>query len=245
MTKKVPKTPKPAKTPKASAIEKTSKPPSDILPNQLAKGYLAFRDSRLKKEGARFRQLAEKGQKPPTLLISCCDSRAAPEVIFNAGPGEIFVMRNIAALIPPFELNDGREETAAAIEYAVLALKVAHIVVMGHAQCGGIRAFASGALKQFEPLSKEDFVGHWKVLVKPAADRIGPPTEDFDAYCERLCQASIIQGLANLRTYPWLKAREEAGKLSLHGAYFGIAKGELSALDPKTGGFVPIVPATV
>lgn len=214
------------------------------LPPQLVEGYANFRSHRLKEEQGRFRQLAEIGQRPPVLLIGCCDSRVSPEVIFDAGPGEIFVVRNVGNLVPPFVPDSARPETAAAIEYAVMALKVAHIVVMGHAQCGGIRAFALEQDKEFQPLSQANFVGRWKSLIQPAAERIGPPAGDFDHYCESLAYASIIQGLDNLRTYPWIKAKEEAGEISLHGAYFGVANGYMTALDRTTGRFQPVAPPT-
>ena len=222
----------------------SSKGPSvhESLPAHLADGYATFRDGRLREEQDRFRLLADEGQKPPVLLIGCCDSRVSPEVIFDAGPGEIFVMRNIGALVPPFAADAALSETSAAIEYAVLALRVAHIVVMGHAQCGGIRAFALGEMGAFTPLSEANFIAKWKSLIKPAAERIGPPVGDFDHYCESLSHASIIQGLANLRTYPWLRAREEMGLLTLHGAYFGVANGHMTALDQARGTFVPVAP---
>ena len=213
------------------------------LPGHLTEGYTAFWNGRLKEEQERYRVLSTDGQKPPVLLIGCCDSRVSPEVIFDAGPGEIFVMRNIAALVPPFTVDDALPETSSAIEYAVLALKVRHIVVMGHAQCGGIRAFALGEKQQFEPLSDADFVSKWKTLIRPAAERIGPPPQkDFDHYCETLCHASIAQGLDNLRTYPWVREREQSGDLSLHGAYFGVADGHMQVLDQQRGSFVPAIP---
>jgi carbonic anhydrase len=190
------------------------------LPLKLVEGYAEFCGNRLLEEQGRYRHLSEEGQKPPVLLI--------------------FVVRNIAALVPPFVAEAERQETAAAIEYAVMALRVAHIVVMGHAQCGGIRAYAQGQDEAFEPLSPANFVGKWKTLIQPAADRIGPPAGDFDHYCESLCYASIIQGIANLRTYPWLKALEDVGKLTLHGAYFGVANGKMTALDEARGRFVPV-----
>jgi carbonic anhydrase len=211
------------------------------LPEHLARGYSAFSSGRLKEEQARFRELADRGQHPPVLLIGCCDSRVSPEVIFGAGPGEIFVVRNIANLVPPFA-KDTSGETAAAIEYAVLALKVAHIVVMGHAQCGGIRAYAQGQYDEFEPLSDANFVAKWKALIAPAADLIGAPLGDFEHYCETLSYASIVQQLTNLRTYPWVRAREDAGELTLHGAYFGVANGRMTALDQASGVFVPVLP---
>ena len=158
-------------------------PVHEHLPADLTKGYAAFLSGRLRREQDRFRTLAEQGQKPPALLIGCCDSRVSPEVIFDAGPGEIFVVRNIAALVPPYN-PASMQETAAAIEYAVLALKVAHILVMGHAQCGGIRAYAQGAQDEFKPLSDANFVAKWKALIAPAAERAGAPGADFDHYCE-------------------------------------------------------------
>ncbi len=215
-------------------------PVHENLPGHLADGYTKFRDGRLRKEQDRFRLLADEGQRPPVLLIGCCDSRVSPEVIFDAGPGEIFVMRNIGALVPPFPADDGVSETSVAIEYAVLALEVAHIVVMGHAQCGGMRAFALGEINEFTPLSDANFVAKWTSLIKAAADHIGSPTGDFEHYCESLSYASIIQGLTNLRTYPWLKAREAAGLLTLHGAYFGVADGHMTVLDQARGIFVPV-----
>lgn len=217
-------------------------PVHDDLPKELTKGYLAFSSGRLRAEQDRFRQLAEHGQRPPVLLIGCCDSRVSPEVIFDAGPGEIFVVRNIANLVPPFDVAVGGSETAAAIEYAVVALRVAHIVVMGHAQCGGIRAYALGRSDEFEPLTEANFVAKWKALIAPAAERLGPPVGDLDHYCESLAYASIIQGINNLRTYSWVRAREEAGELTLHGAYFGVANGRMTALDQSRGVFVPVQP---
>lgn len=214
-------------------------PIHEMLPGHLAQGYKAFRNGRLPHDLGRFRDLAEFGQKPLVLLIGCCDSRVAPEVIFDAGPGEIFVVRNIAALVPPFAKSSHYQETSAAIEYAVLALNVAHIVVMGHAQCGGIRAYAQGEAAKFQPLSDADFVSTWKQLIKPAYDRLGPNVGAFDDFCETLSHASIIQGLANLRSYPWVEERVREGKLTLHGAYFGVADGGLSVLDQDKGSFVP------
>ena len=219
-------------------------PVHEPLPEHLAEGYTAFYNGRLNEEQGRFRHLAEVGQKPPVLLIGCCDSRVSPEVIFDAGPGEIFVVRNVGALVPPFTRSSHYQETAAAIEYAVLALKVAHIVVMGHAQCGGIRAFALGTTDEYKPLSEANFIANWKQLIKPASDRLGPPVGDFDHYSETLSYTSIIQGLANLRSYPWVAERERQGKLTLHGAYFGVANGRMTVLEQARGVFVPVSVST-
>ena len=214
--------------------------PAAPLPQILRDGYAAFRGDRLGQEKSVLKTLADEGQKPPVLIISCCDSRVAPEAIFGAGPGELFVVRNIANLVPPYGAEDPLPETPAAIEYAVLALEVAHIVVMGHAKCGGIRAYAQGETQGFTPLSEGNYVGKWKSIVKPAYDKLGAPGGDFDGHCETLCQASVAQGLANLRTYPFVREREAQGKLSLHGAYFDIGVGGVSALDQTTGAFAPV-----
>lgn len=212
-----------------------------LLPDQLVNGYKAFLGERFPNEQARFRHLARTGQKPRIMLIGCCDSRVSPEVIFDARPGELFVVRNIANLIPPYGPNDDFHGTSAALEFGVIALNVEHIVLMGHASCGGVRAYADGeATVKREPLSPGDFIGKWSRLIGTAAvlvDQIKAPVEDA---VERLALASIIQGLANLRSFPWIAERERQGKLALHGAYFGIAGGSLLALDEASRRFEAI-----
>src|SRR6478609_8491011 len=143
------------------------------FPERLLKGYQTFIDERLPRERSRFEELAARGQRPEIMLIGCCDSRVSPEVIFDASPGEIFVARNVANLVPPFETGGDYHSTSAALEFAVQALKVKHIVVLGHGRCGGIRAFADDT----EPLSPGDFIGKWMTLVRPAAERAGPIAE--------------------------------------------------------------------
>ena len=140
------------------------------FPPQLIDGYRAFLVSRLRHEQDRYRTLSEGGQSPQTMVIGCCDSRVSPEVIFDARPGELFVARNIANLVPPYTPDDAQRAMSAALEFAVQALKVKHIVVLGHAQCGGIRAFA----EETAPLSPGDFIGHWMALVEPAVKAVGP-----------------------------------------------------------------------
>jgi carbonic anhydrase len=204
------------------------------LPNRLLDGYQAFRTARLPAEQARFRDLAEHGQSPEIMVIGCCDSRVSPEVIFDARPGELFVMRNIANLVPPYSPDGEYHGVSSAIEFAVLALNVKHIVVLGHAQCGGIKAFAEDSA----PLSPTDFIGKWMSLVAPAAERLGPRgNRSHAAYLELVEKAAIANSLDNLMTFPRLRARVEAGELLLHGAYFGVATGQLSVRDPVTGEF--------
>ena len=143
------------------------------LPSRLLEGYRAFRSGRLPHEQARFRELAETGQRPEVMVIGCCDSRVSPEVIFDAHPGELFVVRNVANLVPPYSPDGGQHGVSAAVEFAVQALKVSHIVVLGHAQCGGVRAFAEDSA----PLSPGDFIGQWMALLAPAAHALGERKE--------------------------------------------------------------------
>lgn len=207
------------------------------FPTRLLDGYHAFRNGRLQSEQDRYRELAETGQKPEVMVIACCDSRCAPETIFDVGPGELFVMRNVANLVPPYEPDNARHGVSAALEFAVVALKVKHIVVLGHAHCGGIKAFAEDA----EPLTPGDFIGKWMTLMAPAAERVGPPGAlSKAAYFEKLEKASVANSLDNLMTFPRLRDAVARGELTLHGAYFGVAKGQLSVRDPATGEFLPV-----
>ena len=218
-----------------------------FLPSRLVSGYDAFLNGRFAHEHGRFRRLAETGQRPKVLLIGCSDSRVSPEVIFDAEPGEIFVIRNVANLIPPYSARSDLHGTSAALEFGVVALGVEHIVVMGHALCGGVRAFAQHESDpNYTPLSPGDFIGHWITLIEPAATKLGSRTGDepLGDYSERLAKASVIQQLANLRSFPYIKDREVEGKLKLHGAYFGIADGLLLALDEATGQFLPVAEET-
>src|SRR6202166_1891116 len=131
------------------------------FPKRLIDGYNAFSDSRLQKEQDRYRQLAEQGQKPQIMVIGCCDSRVSPEVIFDSSPGELFVVRNVANIVPPYAPDGHAHGVSAALEFGVAALKVKHIVVLGHARCGGVKAFA----EKSEPLSPGDFIGNWVRLM--------------------------------------------------------------------------------
>jgi carbonic anhydrase len=207
------------------------------FPQELIEGYRAFLIGRLRHEQDRYSGLAESGQSPRIMVIGCCDSRVSPEVIFDARPGELFVVRNIGNLVPPYTPDGAQRAVSAALEFAVQALKVKHIVVLGHAQCGGIRAFAEEA----GPLSPGDFIGHWMALIAPAAAEIGPrgdrPLAD---YLTQLEQTSIVKTLDNLLTFPWIKTPVERGALTLHAAYFGVATGQLSVRDPATGKFTQV-----
>jgi carbonic anhydrase len=207
------------------------------FPERLITGYRSFLDGRLSTEQTRYRELAEHGQAPEVMVVGCCDSRVSPEVIFDARPGELFVVRNVANLIPPYETGGSYHGVSAALEFAVGVLRVKHIVVLGHAQCGGVRAF----VEDNEPVSPGDFIGRWMSLITPAAERIGPRGETSLAeYVTRLEQASIAHSLDNLLTFPRLRKLIERGDVTLHGAYFGVATGQLSVRDPVSGAFVPV-----
>ncbi len=207
------------------------------FPQQLIDGYRAFLIGRLRHEQNRYLDLAESGQSPKIMVIGCCDSRVSPEVIFDARPGELFVVRNIGNLVPPYRPDGAQRAVSAALEFAVQALKVKHIVVLGHAQCGGIRAFA----EETEPLSPGDFIGHWMALIAPAAAVVGPRGDrPLGHYLTQLEQASVVKTLDNLMTFPWISTLVERGVLTLHAAYFGVATGQLSVRDPTTGEFVQV-----
>lgn len=207
-----------------------------MFPTRLINGYHDFLNGRLERERLRYEELAEHGQVPEIMVIGCGDSRVAPETIFEAGPGEIFVIRNIANLIPPCEIDAAETSfhgTSAAIEFAVNALKVKHIVVLGHASCGGVAAYAN----QAEPLSQRDFIGKWMSQIAPVKARVGSPGEDRKSWIQKLELGVIEYSLSNLMTFPSVRERVEQGDLQLHGAYFGIATGVLFIRDPETGQF--------
>ncbi len=207
-----------------------------MFPTQLIEGYRAFRTERFTNEHGRYRHLSLEGQQPEVMVIGCVDSRVSPEVIFNAAPGELLVVRNVANIVPAYEPPGGTQHgTSAALEFGVQALGVKHIVVLGHAQCGGIRAFAD---KQ-KPLSPGDYIGRWMSQIAPAAESLcqhGQPHGDDD-YLRQLELASVELSLRNLMTFPWVRSRVERGELELHGAFFGIFDGRLSVRDPATGLF--------
>jgi carbonic anhydrase len=210
-------------------------------PKRLLEGYRAFSAGRLQTEQDRFRQLAERGQSPEIMVIGCSDSRVSPEVIFDAHPGELFVIRNVANLVPPYTPDGATRAVSAALEFAVIALRVRHIVVLGHGQCGGIRAFA----ERMRPLSPGDFIGKWMELIAPAARALGDPraiASDHE-YHTALEQQSMVATLENLMPFPCVRTLVERGKLQLHAAYFAVGTGLLSVRDPQTGVFAPLADA--
>ena len=215
------------------------------FPNSLLTGYRSFRSHRYESERVRYRALAEHGQAPEVMVVACCDSRAAPETIFHAAPGEIFVVRNVANLVPACDPHGPHQSTAAALEFAVLGLQVRHIVVLGHERCGGVRAALH---PEAEPLSPDNFIGKWITLLGPALREVaagdgpggaaGGRTEaERQSALERV---SIRHSVENLRSFPFISSLEDRGRLHLHGAWFDIARGELWTMDPATGDFSPV-----
>jgi carbonic anhydrase len=205
------------------------------FPSSLLEGYRSFMAGRYAREREQYRSLAEDGQSPKTMIIACCDSRSAPESIFDSGPGQLFVLRNVANLVPPFEPDGGQHGTSAAIEFAVNRLGIREIVVMGHGRCGGIQAALDPAAT---PLASGDFIGKWMSLLAVPAEQVGQysalTSRERQTALERL---SIRNSIGNLRSFPYIAALEAKGELALHGAWFDIASGELWILDKASGDF--------
>ena len=194
------------------------------MTNELTKGYHRFRQNRWPSERAEYEALAANGQKPHTLVVACSDSRADPALIFDTAPGELFVVRNVANLVPPYEPDGKLHGVSAALEFGVNVLQVKRIVVMGHAYCGGVNAMLNGA-----PSNCQDFVAPWVAQGAPTVRRV---VEEFPAdQVERAAEEAVVRlSIDNLRTFPWIAAREAAGDLALSGLHFGIADGILSKL---------------
>ncbi|KFC68541.1 Carbonic anhydrase [Devosia sp. LC5] len=190
---------------------------------------------RYAREKDRIRDLAAEGQNPTTMIIACCDSRAAPEMIFDSGPGELFVLRNVANLVPTYQPDGGQHGTSAAIEFAVKALGIANVVVMGHGRCGGIKAALNPDSK---PLDTGDFIGKWMSMLGGLPDQI--VQNELMTPAERqtaLERISIRNSIRNLRTFPYVAALEAEGKIAVHGAWFDISTGELWVMN-SSGDFV-------
>ena len=201
----------------------------------LIEGYRIYREKRWPELRALHRRLAERGQSPRTLVIACSDSRVDPATIFNADPGELFVVRNVANLAPPCEENHiGFHGVSAAIEFAVAKLYVETILVLGHAQCGGVAAALDTSRRDVE----HSFLDAWIGLLDPAKARLKPGEPEPHAALE---YESIRVTLENLRTFPFVRQAIENRGLKLAGARYGVADGGLEVLDPETGAFNPVV----
>ena len=206
-----------------------------MFPKVLADGYRLWRDARLPHEKGRLAQLATLGQAPQALVIGCCDSRVSPETIFSSGPGELFVLRNVANVIPPYQPDGKHHGTSAALEFAISGLAIPHIVVMGHSQCGGIRAY----LKAGDESTRGEFIGPWMDLVGGAKEEAleRDPTLEGRTLETAVGEAAIRLSIRNLRTFPEIGRREAEGLVSIDGMYLNIANGDLKLMDHGTGNF--------
>ncbi len=191
----------------------------------LIAGYRRFRTETWPHRRQMLERLAEHGQQPRALVIACADSRVDPAMIFDAAPGEIFVVRNVANLVPPFQPDGAYHGTSAAVEFGVLGLGVSDLIVMGHGLCGGVRALIEGV-----PEGLETFVGPWIRLAEPACARVlACHPADPQLACEH---ATVRLACDNLLTFPWIATRVADGRLRLHGAHFDIRTGVLAMLGP-------------
>ena len=203
------------------------------MTNALLEGYRRFRQDHWPEARAEYEALAAKGQKPHTLVVACSDSRADPALIFDAAPGQLFVVRNVANLVPPYEPDGQLHGVSAALEFGVKVLGVSRIVVMGHAHCGGVQAMLTGA-----PDSCRDFVAPWVAQGSPVVRRVAEAVEPDQV--EGAAEEAVVRlSLDNLRSFPWIAERETAGELKLVGLHFGIADGILRLLNGP-GRFEPM-----
>lgn len=205
-------------------------------PRDLVEGFHRFREQHFADDDALYRQLVQEGQTPKILVVACCDSRVDPALVLDCAPGDLFVIRNVANLVPPAESrSSGRHGTSAALEYGVSTLGVEHIIVLGHAHCGGIRALMCGRRTG----DADSYINSWMRLAEEA--RAGAERELAGAALEEreraIEQRGILGSLDNLMTFPWIRERVEQGKLTLHGWYFDMEHGELLGYDAATGRF--------
>jgi len=212
--------------------------PSPVL-DHLVGGYRRFRASGWVTNRERWNRLSE-GQQPQVMIISCSDSRVDPSQIFDVDPGEMFVVRNVAALVPPFETTPGHHGVSAALEFAVQVLKVKEIVVMGHGMCGGCRAALTQELRGTEP-GEGGFVADWIALLDEAREPVAHAHGIEGRAAEREMELAAVKvSLKNLMTFPCIRRKVRDGDLTLRGAFFAISDGLLHLLDEKTGEFTPI-----
>ena len=208
------------------------------LPRTLVEGHLRFRRDEHAKNRGRYLQLAELGQTPTAMVIACCDARVDVSAIFDAEPGSLFIMRNVANLVPPYEPEGKYHGTSAAVEYAATALKVPHIIVLGHSNCGGVNAYRRGLR---DNLPEQGFIGSWLTLL----DGLRLVESDTFAYGDEMAfeLAAVRSSLANLGNFPFIKQRMEDGLLALHGLHFDLGSGQLLSLEPETQRFTALTEA--
>ncbi|OWK34007.1 carbonic anhydrase [Sphingomonas dokdonensis] len=204
--------------------------------SDLVAGYGRFREHGWAEQRDRWATLAE-GQSPKVMVIACSDSRADPATVFDTSPGEIFVVRNVANLVPPFETGGGRHGVSAALEFAVTQLKVEEVVVMGHGMCGGVQAALTQQFAQADP-GEGGFIAHWIDLLDTARDRVTEEHGAGDAAVRALELETVRVSITNLRSFPFVQEAEAAGRLKLRGAWFSIKEGVLWVMDDD-GTFAP------
>ncbi|MDM7323255.1 MAG: carbonic anhydrase [Gammaproteobacteria bacterium] len=205
--------------------------------DKLVEGFRRFHRAHFECNDPYYQALVREGQRPRVLFLACSDSRVDPAIVFGTQPGDLFIIRNVANIVPPYETNAGQHGVSAAIEYAVNVLEVEHIIINGHSQCGGIRALCEHPAEA--RIDSPSLVGRWLALARPAYERARAdyPEADIDRLALECEKASILASLDNLMTFPMVKARVEAGKLKLHGWHFDIARGVLQAWNPQSGRF--------
>jgi carbonic anhydrase len=209
------------------------------FPDALTDRYRRFKFRHFAANQEQFESLATYGQNPEVMVVSCCDSRVEPEMIFSAMPGELFIVRNVANLVPPYETTGKYHGVSAALEFAVLNLRVKHIVVMGHSGCGGVRA----ALERDTARQTEAaFITNWMSMLDGAREELlkqnaNLPSVELRAALEK---SGVRTSIANLRTFPCIQILESKGRIQLHGVYFDIATGVLHVLHPATGEYVAL-----
>ena len=197
-------------------------------------GFRSFQKNYFGPESSMFEPLKQ-GQSPKTMIIGCSDSRVDPAILTNCEPGEIFTVRNVANLVPPYEENGGLHGVSAALEFAVCHLEVEHIIVLGHSQCGGIGALMAGDCG----CKGGGFISRWMSIANSARERVLAELPDKEPRLQQQAaeQAAILLSLENLHSFPWIDAKVTAGTLSIHGWYFNLAVGELMEYVPDQGTF--------
>ncbi len=205
----------------------------------MIEGYRRFRETGWNRERERWSDLAE-GQKPKVMVLACSDSRVDPTLIFDARPGQMFVVRNVANLAPPFETSHGYHGVSAALEFAVTQLEVEEVLVLGHGSCGGCAAALTGQFDEADH-GEGHFIAAWVDILKGARENVRSSHSelDDDAFLQ-MEREGVKVSLANLRTFPWVIEREQAGRLTLHGGHFSISEGRLYLLDEAEGDFRPV-----
>lgn len=209
------------------------------LPSYLADRYRGWRALRFEENRAWYARLAQEGQRPRAMVVSCCDSRVDAVGLFGAEPGDLFVVRNVANLIPPYAPDKVHHGTSAAVEYAVQVLRVAHIVVLGHSNCGGVKGCHDMCLGHAPELEeKSSFVGRWMDILRPGFQKVaGLPGDEILTALEK---QAVLTSLENLLTFPFVRAAVEDDRLTLHGLWTDTGEGGLEQYDPARGGFVAV-----